>query len=558
VALFPLLQNIDTTLFWALYGLSHQSVFLDAVGIFFAEYAAYVFAALLAAALVWPYSAKASQGKPRVRAAVIVSVIAALIARYAVKAAIVFAYPRPRPFVGLSAVHPLINILPWENLQSFPSGHAIFFFAIAAALYYFNKKIGFWAFIIAALIGIARIYAGVHWPSDILGGAILGIATGWLVYRFYRNYSERVDKGIAFLFNKNIWCGVIIGILVLGFFYAVAFSNFFSTEYRSALADAAERFFPLPTLDTADYDARLLTLAHAATSTPTLLVGAPTPNVGASTTPRLWPVQKVYPNAGAILPFKRIVAYYGNFYSTQMGVLGEYPANQMLAMLASTTEMWAAADPATPTIPAIQYIAVVAQERAGKEKKHILRMPDDQIDYALGLANQIRGLLILDVQVGKSTLQAELPLLEKYLAMPQAHLAIDPEFSMKYGNPPGTVIGTFDAADINYAGGYLASIVNKYHLPPKILVVHRFTENMVTNYEKIQPLPEVEIIMDMDGFGTKELKYGTYNAVIYPEPVQFTGIKLFYKNDIKPPSTGILTPAEVLNLTPAPIYIQYQ
>ena len=149
-------------------------------------------------------------------------------------------------------------------------------------------------------------------------------------------------------------------------------------------------------------------------------------------------------------------------------------------------------------------------------------------------------------------------MLEKYLKMPQVHLAIDPEFSMKYGNRPGTVIGTFDAADINYAAEYLAGIVRDNHLPPKMLVVHRFTQAMVTNYKEIRPLPEVQIVMDMDGFGSKELKIGTYTRVIYPEPVQFTGIKLFYKNDSKPPSTGLFTPAEVLNLTPAPIYIQYQ
>ena len=63
--------------------------------------------------------------------------------------------------------------------------------------------------------------------------------------------------------------------------------------------------------------------------------------------------------------------------------------------------------------------------------------------------------------------------------------------------------------------------------------------------------------MDMDGFGSKEKKYGTYNYVVALEPVQFTGIKLFYKNDARSFS-GMLTPAEVLNLTPAPIYVQYQ
>ena len=341
--------------------------------------------------------------------------------------------------------------------------------------------------------------------------------------------------------------GASISVAVIALIYALEYSNFFITEYRSAFADMAERFIPLPELDKADYDARMLALAHATSTFGT-----------ASSTTSLWPVKTSYPNVGAILPFKRIVAYYGNFYSRNMGVLGEYPTDEMLRMLASTTAEWTAADPTTPAVPAIHYIAVVAQDRAGKDGNYILRMPDDQIEHALDLANRIQGLVFLDVQVGKSTLERELPMLEKYLKMPQVHLAIDPEFSMKYGHRPGTVIGTFDATDINYAAEYLAKLVRSNYLPPKILVVHRFTQNMVTNYKKIQPLPEAQIVIDMDGFGSKEMKRETYMSVIYSEPVQFAGIKLFYKNDSRPPSTGLFTPEEILNLTPVPIYIQYQ
>jgi len=72
---------------------------------------------------------------------------------------------------------------------------------------------------------------------------------------------------------------------------------------------------------------------------------------------------------------------------------------------------------------------------------------------------------------------------------------------MKGGEVPCTAIGTFDAADINYASAYLAGLVVKYHLPPKMLVVHRFTKNMVTNYRNIQIRPEVQLIINMDGFG---------------------------------------------------------
>jgi len=352
--------------------------------------------------------------------------------------------------------------------------------------------------------------------------------------------------------------GAVIGAGTLALVYGIGFSDFAITEYRSTTFGDPERHIPLPELDKADYNARMLALAHVATTTQTFFTATTSVSVISTTTPSLWPVATAYPNARAILPFQRIVAYYGNFYSKGMGVLGEYPEDEMLSMLASTTAMWTAADPATPALPAIHYIAVVAQATAGKEGKYILRMPDDQIDHALLLANRIQGIVFLDVQVGQSTLQYELPQLEKYLKLPQVHLGIDPEFSMKHGDRPGTVIGTFDAADINYATEYLASLVRDNHLPPKVLVVHRFTFDMVTNYKKIRPLPEVQVVMDMDGFGSKAKKYGTYNRVVAPEPVQFTGIKLFYKNDTRPPADGLLSPAEVLRLTPAPIYIQYQ
>ncbi len=389
-----------------------------------------------------------------------------------------------------------------------------------------------------------------------------------------KNDAHRAERARSFALR-----GAGITAIAVTVVYVAAFSNFFATEYRSKTADGPERFFPLPALNKDEYNARMLALAHyrapaaasaaaeaASTATTTRRIASTTPPVlpfatattSVSVPGRPWPVPTVYPDAGAVLPFHRVVAYYGNFYSAQMGVLGEYPPDQVLAMLASTTAEWAAADPATPVIPAIQYIAVVAQGNAGPNGKYRLRMPDDQIDKALGMASEMHGLLFLDVQVGLSTLPAELPLLEKYLALPNVELAIDPEFSMKYGNPPGTVIGTYDAADVNYAAGYLASIADAYRLPPKILVVHRFTESMVTNYRDIRPLPEVQIVMDMDGWGSQAKKKGTYNAVIGPEPVQFTGIKLFYKNDLKPPSTGMLTPEEVLALTPAPIYVQYQ
>jgi hypothetical protein len=270
-----------------------------------------------------------------------------------------------------------------------------------------------------------------------------------------------------------------------------------------------------------------------------------------------WPPKTVYPKEGALLPFNRIVAYYGNFYSAQMGVLGKYPPDEMIEKLQVEKSAWEDADTLTPVIPAIHYIAVTAQQSAGADGKYRLRMPYDQIDKAVELAARINGILFLDVQVGLSTLENEIPLLKKYLIMPQVHLGIDPEYSMKNGKRPGTAIGTFDAADVNYACEYLGSLVRENNLPPKILVVHRFRTDMLTNYKKIKTSKEVQIVVNMDGFGSPYLKRQTYYYAIYKEPIQFAGFKLFYKPDVK---TGkhLMTPAEILKLNPQPIYIQYQ
>jgi hypothetical protein len=128
---------------------------------------------------------------------------------------------------------------------------------------------------------------------------------------------------------------------------------------------------------------------------------------------------------------------------------------------------------------------------------------------------------------------------------------------MKGGQKPGSVIGVFDATDINYASDYLDKIVKENKLVPKILVVHRFTQGMLKNYKEIKTKPGVQIVMDMDGWGIPAKKINTYQQFIYKEPVEYTGFKLFYKNDTK--NNGrMLTPQEVLKLKPQPVYIQYQ
>jgi hypothetical protein len=278
---------------------------------------------------------------------------------------------------------------------------------------------------------------------------------------------------------------------------------------------------------------------------------------GDSALDKLWPVKMPAPLPGALLPHNRIVAYYGNPLSKKMGVLGEYPKDQMLAMLDKEVAKWAKADPSHPVIPALHLIATVAQGAPGKNGLYRLQMRDSMVNDIYSWIKAKNGVFFIDVQVGKSTLQAELPRLRPFLENPDVHLAVDPEFSMApSGAVPGTKIGTLDAKDINWAVNFLDEIAKSKNLPPKILIVHRFTRKMVTNASEIRYTPHVQVVMDMDGWGPPWLKFDSYHDYIKKEPVQFTGFKLFYHNDTK--KGAMLTPAEVLRLNPKPLYIQYQ
>jgi hypothetical protein len=328
----------------------------------------------------------------------------------------------------------------------------------------------------------------------------------------------------------------------IAFLFSSGCSNAQSDVKQKVLVEKAkveEKKEEIAVLDSSSYKLRMIKMANGDSS-------------------KKWKFNNNYPKAGAILPFNRIIAYYGNLYSTRMGILGELPKPQMFAKLNKEIAAWQKADPETPTIPALHYIVTTAQASPGSAGLYRLRMPFSEIDKVMAMAKEIDALVFLDVQIGLSNLRDEIPVLEKYLKNPKVHLGIDPEFSMKGGQKPGSVIGSFDAADVNYVASYLTDLVNKYNLPPKILVLHRFTQSMLKNTALIEKRPEVQFVVDMDGWGAPSRKIETYKYFVAEEPVQFTGFKLFYKNDLKHAPNRLLTPAELLTLKPVPMYIQYQ
>ncbi|HKG27002.1 MAG TPA: hypothetical protein VKB09_15230, partial [Thermomicrobiales bacterium] len=154
---------------------------------------------------------------------------------------------------------------------------------------------------------------------------------------------------------------------------------------------------------------------------------------------------------------------------------------------------------------------------------------------------------------GHSTVKAEIETVRKWLEKPFVHLALDPEFATPKGVAPGSDIGGIDASDITYAQDALGQIVDQFGLPPKILIVHRFTEGMLRNDAQLEPVPGVQLVIDFDGYGEPAIKQDLYRLFTGRPGVEFAGIKLFYRQD-----SPLLTPAQVVALDPTAVFVVYQ
>ena len=206
--------NIDFFIFQQINNWAGQWAWLDMLAIFFAEYLGYVLVFCLLLFLAknlkkyWPMIWQA--------------ILAGILSRLVFTEIIRWIFPKSRPFIE-NNVNLLLN---HTNSSAFPSGHAAFYFAIAAVVYFhvkrekskrasslglpserenvpqifwrgltprqkigvhfYNKKIGLLFFIVSFLICISRVFCGIHWPLDILAGAIVGIFSGWLIIKIFK------------------------------------------------------------------------------------------------------------------------------------------------------------------------------------------------------------------------------------------------------------------------------------------------------------------------------------------------------------------------------------
>lgn len=263
------------------------------------------------------------------------------------------------------------------------------------------------------------------------------------------------------------------------------------------------------------------------------------------------PAPPQLPGGGRVIfPGRLVVAYYGAPQAKELGELGIGSPARAGEKLLDQAKAYEA--PGRKVLPAMELIAEIAHGEPGPDQLYRGVQPDRVIRRYLRAARKIGALLILDIQPGHASFFAEARSLEKWLRKPDVSLALDPEWHTP-GAVPGTVIGSVDVREVNAVSFWLDELVRKHDLPQKLLVVHRFTENMIVGEDQLKPREHVAVTVNVDGFGGRAIKISKYRSFAQRAPGLHNGFKLFYHEDL-----NLLTPERVLRIKPLPELVVYE
>ena len=265
------------------------------------------------------------------------------------------------------------------------------------------------------------------------------------------------------------------------------------------------------------------------------------------------------PAPPALLPpsvFERaqVISFYGFPGFPVMGALGAYDPDEAIAEVARVAAEYDATNGSRGVISALHLIVAVAQKHPGSDGLYLERMGDEQLSRYVEAARRHGALLFLDIQVGWSDVLLEVGRLAEVLQEPFVHVALDPEFATRHTRAaPGIAIGALDADQVNAVQEYLGGMVRRLRLPPKILVLHQFLDDMLLATERYADVPEVELTIDMDGYGGDGAKLSKYERYALSSYSERAAIKLFYEWD-----TPLITPRRLQALATPPDLVIYQ
>lgn len=208
-------------------------------------------------------------------------------------------------------------------------------------------------------------------------------------------------------------------------------------------------------------------------------------------------------------------------------------------------------------LPVLELIATIVHASPGKDGMYRGRIDDQIVRTHLAAAREGRGLLLLNIQPGRSDFLTEVKHWEKYLIEPDVGVALDPEWRMGKGQVPMRVFGSVNGTELNAVSAYLSGLVKRHNLPEKVMVVHQLRLDIIKNEAGLKRQPGVVAIKSVDGIGSPEMKLQTWRALTTKmNPVFHSGFKLFYEEDAE--FGPIMTPQAVLAMKPTPEYVLYE
>jgi hypothetical protein len=278
--------------------------------------------------------------------------------------------------------------------------------------------------------------------------------------------------------------------------------------------------------------------------------GAGAAAAGAGAAARAKPAQ--LPGGGRrLFPDRRVVAFYGNPRDDELGALGIGTPTQAGRRLVRQARPYGRKS--RPVLPAMELISTVATAAPGPTGLYRDHVAFSTIRRYLNAARRVHALLILDVQPGRGEFGPEIERLEPFLREPDVGLALDAEWHVGADQLPGKVIGSTDADVVNSAARFMARLVRERDLPEKLLLVHRFTNDMIARPQRLAQFPGVHTVVNVDGFGSNTVKIAKYQSFVAGTPRMGRGFKVFYKEDVK-----TMTPHQVMALTPRPDVVVYE
>jgi len=278
-------------------------------------------------------------------------------------------------------------------------------------------------------------------------------------------------------------------------------------------------------------------------------VNTPVPSPTATAAP---PLPSPTP-APSIFKTSQVIAFYGSPVSSMLGVLGRFPPDQLVKWLKGEAGIYDQINGDRGAVPALDLIYSQAQSEPTDNGLYVSYLPDNVVQSYITLAEQNDLQVILDLQVGRGDVADEVRKIERFLVNPRVHVAIDPEYAVgPYGVPVETP-GTISGDEINTVQAYLEGLVERFNLPPKLLVIHQFMDQTIVNGGATRRYDRVDLVLNMDAYGAAQDKADKYHLFARRSYAEHRSFNVFLHLD-----DPVASEADVMKLTPQPDMVIYQ